>query len=280
MNRLILINGEGEEYDLLAVSKSPTFQVGGMGYEDATEFLQIGDNYYPLEEMTEQAELEMHLLFWNDADVTYKNFMRHARHNPLTLLYENGTGTYYVPCRLRMVEKVDRRYYDKYGCPVTFSVTGRPYRIVSKFQTGYSSSGKDYGANGYTYDYTYGSELINTISIFSDSPVKSPCIITMYGLVENPVWRHYVDDEVVETGTYTGTIPSGNYLVVDARTIPYSIIEYDRDGNVVADRYPNCDFSTERFMHVEEGQNRYVLSHTGVNAIRMRVEAYIQYDSI
>lgn len=280
MNRLILINGKGEEYDLLAVSKSPTFQVGGMGYEDATEFLQIGDNYYPLEEMTEQAELEMHLLFWNNADVTYKNFMRHVRHNPLTLLYENGTGTYYVPCRLRMIEKVDRRYYDKYGCPVTFLVTGRPYRIVSEEQTGSVTEGKNYGASGYTYDYTYGSDAVNTIILYSDSVTKSPCTLTIYGAVENPIWRHYVDDELVETGAYEGIISEGNYLVIDARTIPYSVIEYDQSGNVVADRYVQCDFSTERFMHINEGVNRYVLSHATEDSLRMKVEAYIRYDSV
>lgn len=280
MKKLILVNGKGKEYDLISVSKSPTFQIAGLGYEDATEYMKVGNGFYPLEETCKQGEIRLHLLFWNLADETYKDFAMHAKRNPLTILYENDTGVYYIPCRLKSIEKVDRRYYDKYGVPVTFVVTGKPYKVISKSQMGYLTAGKSYGDVGYTYDYTYGGDALNSVVLNSDSPVKSPCVITIFGVAENPIWRHYVDDELVESGAYTGTIPNGNYLVIDARSMPYSIIEYDRDGNVVADRYSGCDFSTERFFSIEEGRNTYTLSHTGVTATKMRVEAYIQYDTV
>lgn len=280
MNRLILINGSGAEYDLLAVSKSPTFQVEGLGYSDDTEFTRIGSNYFPLEEISEQAVLTMHMLFWTSADVTYKSFISHARHDPIRILYENESGTYYIPVRLRTVEKVDRRYYNKYGCPVTFAVTGHPYRVISGYNSGEIGEGKDYGENGYTYDYTYGNDIINTIMLNSDSYIKSPCVITVYGEVINPIWRHYVNGIFAESGSYEGTIPEGHYLVIDAKSMPYSIVEYDSNGNVVADRYPLCDFSQERFFTIQEGQNTYNLSHEGTNAVKMKVEAHVEYDTV
>ena len=78
----------------------------------------------------------------------------------------------------------------------------------------------------------------------------------------------------------SGTIPSGNRLVIDSRSMPQSIIEYDAAGMVVADRYQLCDFSTERFLHVGEGDNRYVLSHNGITDLAAKVEAYIEYEAI
>lgn len=280
MNRLILINGSGAEYDLLAVSKSPTFQVEGLGYSDETEYVRIGSNYFPLEEISEQAVLTMHMLFWTSADETYKAFVSHARHDPVKILYENESGVYYIPVRLKSIEKVDKKYYSKYGCPVQFSVTGNPYKIVYGYNSGVISEGKSYGESGYVYDYTYGNDVVNTIILNSDSYIKSPCAITIYGEVINPVWRHYVNSEFAESGAYDGTIPEGHYLVIDGQSMPYSIIEYDGDGNVVADRYAKCDFSQERFFTIQEGQNLYNISHEGTDAVKMKVEAHVEYDTV
>lgn len=280
MIRLILINGRGSEYDLLSVTKSPTFQVEGLGYSDSTEYMRVGSNYFPLEDIKEQSELTMQMLFWTSADKTYMEFVSHARHEPLKILYENASGVYYIPVRLRSIEKVDRRFYDKYGCPVTFSVTGNPFRVVSGYNSGEVTSGKDYGSTGYTYNYTYGSDAVNSVMLVSDSYVKSPCVITIYGEAINPVWRHYVDGVLDERGTYEGTIPSGHYLVIDSKSMPYSIVEYDENGAVVADRYSLCDFSQERFFSIKEGRNIYNLSHEGSGDVGLKVEAYIEYDTV
>lgn len=280
MKSLILINGKGDKYNLLDVSVSPTFQIKGLGFEDDTDFVRIGNRYIPTDEKLDQGKIKLELLFWTTADKNYKAFVKMARQNPLTMLYENDSGIYYIPCRLISIDKIDKLRYNMYGCPVTFAMTGNPYRIVSGFNKGETGEGKNYGAVGYAYDYTYSNDTFNTVIISSDSIVESSCVITLYGLLVNPVWRHYVDGVLKESGAYNGTIPNGHSLVIDSHSVPYSVIEYDNQGNVVADRYSLCDFSTERFMKVNEGVNRYSVSKDNVDAVKMKVEAYIEYETV
>lgn len=280
MKRLIMINGKGKQYDLLDPKLSPTFQVSGLGFYDETAFARVGDTFIPLEETTEQGLLEMSFLFLDSADIKYHEFAKTLRYNPLTLLYENDKGTFYYPCRMRSLEKTDRKGYNVYGCKAEFVLTGRPYEVIYGYNSGEISLGKNYGLNGYTYDYTYSNDILNAVILKSNSLVESSCIITIYGEVINPVWRHYVENKLVESGAYDGTISDGHYLVIDSRSFPYSIIEYDGSGNVVADRYQLCDFSTERFMKINEGSNRYSISHEGIGAVKMKVEAYVEYETV
>lgn len=278
MNKAILINGHGREYNLLDSTLSPGFQIEGLGYADDTDFLIIGGRYYPLEENSEQKSLETTLLFMDAADSKYYEFVKFARHNPLTMLYGNQNGEFYIPCRLRSISKVDQLGIRRYPAPVQLTQMGRPYRIITaECKSGVGTEGKIYP---YVYDYKYANEGANKISIGSDSYLNSACILTIYGSADAPIWRHYLNGELVETGAYSGTIPSGNRLVIDSRSMPQSIIEYDAAGMVVADRYQLCDFSTERFMHVGEGDNRYVLSHNGITDLAAKVEAYIEYEAI
>lgn len=277
MNKMILINGKGEEYDLLDGSKSPGWQLEGLGYEDDTEFLRIGSDYFPLEEASAQNVLETTLLFMDSSDAKYSEFVRFARHDPLVLHYGNFNGTYYIPCRLKSVSKIDQYRIRRFSSPVKLTQTGHPYKKVSAFNEASESDGKAYD---YSYDYVYSNDIANTVFIASDSYVDSPCILTIYGPAINPIWRHYNNGELVETGEYAGTIPSGHYLVIDSKSMPYSIIEYDSAGVVVADRYQLCNFSTERFLHVNEGDNRYVVSHDGTTDLKVKAEAYIEYETI
>lgn len=280
IKRFELINGRNEEYDLLTIAKSPTFQIEGFGYTDETEFMRVGNNFLPLEEIAEQRTLEFTILVWQSVDATYKEFVNFARHDPLILLYENDNGVFRVPCRLRSISKVEKVGIDIKGMPVTLSFTGNPYKKVSGYNTGEVGIGKSYGDTGYTYDYTYSAGILNTVELRSDSYLESPCVLTLYGELTNPIWRHYLNGDLVETGAYTGTIPTGNYLVIDSKSVPYSVIEYDSAGHVVSDRYQLCDFSTERFMSIREGQNSYVVSHDNLSPVSLKAEAYIEYETI
>lgn len=280
MKTLILRNGKGKEYNLLDVAFSPTFQIDGLGFSDETEYFRVGNRFLPLEEMNGQGSIEMTLLFYNSSDVRYHDFVKFARHNPLVMIYENQKGMFYIPCRLISITKTDRKGYDAYACSVEFSLLGNPYEIRSSYNKGEIGIGKNYGLTGYQYDYTYANDILNTVIISSDSVVESSCIITIYGEVINPVWRHYVNGVLKESGAYNGTIDDGHYLVIDSVSFPYSIMEYNANGAIVADRYQLCNFSTERFMKVNEGENIYSISHDGTNAVKLKVEAHVEYEAV
>lgn len=276
---LYIVNNNGEKYNLLDYRQSPTYQVNGFGFEDDTSFLRIGDNYLPLEEKTVQKTINMTLIFWNDHDKTYDKFVKLARKAPLKLGLTNDNGTYEIPCRLKSADKTDKLGYTMHACEVTFIALGNIYKVVNAVSKipSQSATGKVYP---YTYNYTYSSDFVNTVVIESDSAKKSPCTLTIYGEAETPIWRHYVNDKIVETGQYNGTIASGNYLVIDTKSIPYRIEEYNSSGVLVADRYSSCDFSTKRFMYLYEGQNRFSVSNTGDTSVIVKIEGYIEYDSV
>lgn len=286
MTKLVMINSAGYQYDLLDVYRTPTFQIDGLGFTDDTDFMQIGNRYIPLEEETKQMTIKMDLLFWNDADRRYAMFVRLARRNPLKLMYVNDNNMpLFIPCRLKSITKSDKLRHDKYGCSVSFIATGNPYcEVVELTRVAHGGTGrrKYYGDNGegYRYDYTYTNELPNRVIVTSNTNVESTCKLTIYGPAQNPVWKHYVNGRQYETGAYAGSIADGRSLVIDSRSMPPTIIEYDGNGNVVADRYAACDFSTERFMHVNDGKNEYLVSHDGTNDVTMKVEAYLEYEAM
>lgn len=277
MKKLILINGQGQEYDLLKIDKSPTFQVDGFGYVDSTPFMQIGSNFHPLEETIAQGAINLKILLWKNADKDYKEFVSHCRHVPLTMLYGDTVGEFYYPCKLKSIGKTEKVGVNIRGASVEFALTGNPYKIISVYNDGVSVDGKKYS---FTYPCVYANDMRNIVRIQSDSYLHSPVRLTIYGNTVNPIWRHYCNGNLVETGAYAGTIPAGNRLVIDAKAVPFSIVEYDYADNVVADRYGKCDYSTERFMHAYEGVNQYVIAQDSFEAVRLKVEAYIEYETV
>ncbi|GFI45643.1 hypothetical protein IMSAGC019_00955 [Lachnospiraceae bacterium] len=116
--------------------------------------------------------------------------------------------------------------------------------------------------------------------IDSDSHGDSPCKVTVYGPCTNPVWKHYVNNVLYETGRYEGNIPDGHKLVIDTTQIPYSITERGVSDEVVADRYQMCDFTTERFFHLQYGSNRISVVHEGLNVLNVMVEGRISYETV
>ena len=49
---------------------------------------------------------------------------------------------------------------------------------------------------------------------------------------------------------------------------------------VVADRYQMCDFTTERFFHLQYGSNRISVVHEGLNILNVIVEGRISYETV
>lgn len=277
MRKFKLINTEGSSFDLN--SRTAFFHsVEGFGYKDNTQYEQIGTDFFALEEIFSQGQMKGKILFAGKSPYeTYRKFTRFVRAVPLTLMYEMEE-TFRVPVRLVEIGKAElENGGQSLNCDVVFLAAGLFYRTVQKYAETIAVGGKVYP---YEYTYSYTDESKNTILIDSDSYEDSPCRITIFGPAENPVWKHYVNNELYETGRYEGIISGDHKLVIDSTSVPYSITERGVSDEVVADRYQVCDFTTERFFHLQHGTNRISVTHDGLNMLDVLVEGKISYETV
>ena len=272
-----LINRNGVSWDL-NTKTSLYHSIDGFGCREGTQYEQIGSDFIPLEELFCQSVMTGRIFFGGkDAYVNYRDFSRFVRAVPLILLYQVGE-TYRIPVRLTELGKSELIQGGVgLDCDVTFTATGLIYKNVSAYSGTVAFGGKIYP---YKYDYTYADVTQNTLVIDSDSYEDSPCKVTICGPCINPIWKHYVDNVLYETGRYEGIIPDGNKLVIDTTQIPYSITERGASDAIVADRYQMCDFTTERFFHLQHGSNRISVGHDGLNMLYVMVEGRISYETI
>ena len=277
MRKFKLINAEGSSFDLN--SKAAFFHsVEGFGYKDNTQYEQIGTDFYALDEIFQQGQMRGKMLFAGDNPYSkYREFTRFVRATPLTLVYEMDE-VFRVPVRLIEIGKAELENGGRFlNCDVVFLAAGLFYKTVQKYSETISIGGKVYP---YQYTYSYADMSMNTIMIDSDSYEDSPCKITIFGPAENPVWKHYVNNELYEIGRYDGTIPADHKLVIDSTSIPYSITERGVSDEIVADRYQYCDFTTERFFNLQYGTNRISVTHDGLNMVNVLVEGKISYETV
>lgn len=272
-----IINSEGAAYDL---NRRQSFfhKVGGFGFKDDTDFQKIGTDFYPLDEAFAQGEITGSIFFYGNACYErYRDFTNFVRLSPLTLEYTTDV-TYRVSVRLVSIDKTEKMDGGiGLDCEVIFKATGLFYKSVTKYSETIYVGGKIYP---YEYTYSYADVSNNTLMINSDSFAESPCRITIYGPCINPVWKHYVNNELYETGAYLGSLTGDHKLVIDTTKVPYSITERGVSGEIVADRYQMCDFTTERFFLLKHGVNRISVTHDGLNSVEMMVEAKISYETV
>lgn len=279
MRRFILTNAQGETWDLQQNNVCFFADPDGLGWSDITEYVKAGDSYAPLELTWDQRQITGNLYFFDRPYEYYMDFTKFARKFPLVMEYTTGDGaTYKVKCRVSEISKSELTEYRCLTCPVTFRALGPFYKDVSVYNSGSASvTGKTYP---YEYDYTYANDIGETVTIQSDAIGDSPCKIVIYGPCTNPSWRHYVNGELYATGSMTGEVASGDVLVIDATSLPYSVTEQDTAGNLVADRYQLCDFGTDRFIFLQYGNNLITIAHSSTEPCALRVEAQISYASV
>ena len=55
---------------------------------------------------------------------------------------------------------------------------------------------------------------------------------------------------------------------------------FDDKGNLVRDVYSASNFSTERFLSIQNGHNTIAISNEGANQLEIRAEVYLQYETV
>lgn len=277
VRQFFIKNAKGQSYDLLDTKKVMFFSPEGLGYEEDTDYFKIGAVYAPLNPSFKQIKIKGKLIFAGDDPYRdYFNFVSFARQAPLVLSYTTF-DTFYLNVDIAGLEKTELTQFRYLQVPVEFLARGVWYKNESKYTAPVTGELPVYP---YVYPDVYPAETRQSVYFKSNAVQESPCKIIIYGEAVNPVWRHYHNSVLIESGSYTGTIPSGHTLVIDSTVIPYSIIEYDSSGTVVADRYPLCDFSTKRFFSLLMGGNSISVAHDGTNGIGLKVEAQLRYESV
>lgn len=277
MRKFALRNSKGQRYDLNEMDFF-LFNPSGLGFTRDTEYQKIGNSWKIHADSFSQEPRNGYVRFKEPHSYKkYFDFMVFAQQIPLVLEYTPENQTFYMDCVIGLAEKTEIQ-----GEGLRCSIQLTP---LSLFYKQYSAESADSAMNtGKVYDYSYPYQYANsaqgTISIDSDSSEDSPCKVTIFGPLINPLWYHYVENVRVESGKMTGEVISGHKLVIDTTTMPYRITEQDMIGNVIYNRYENCDFSTERFFFLKFGHNRISAGHSGAAIPHLIVEGRLQYATV
>lgn len=305
MRKFSLIDKDGTSYDVTVKDKAFLYGITGLGFEDETGFVRVKERFALASKKLTQTKIVGTVKFWQKgAETQYFDFAQFCQNGPLKLKFAPKSGrkskssfehgyvenrTLFLPYeytssdvfyRDGYVTKIERS--DGVGncleANIEFTAETPWYKSVTEYNYGgQSTGGKRYD---YTYSYRYANSTNNEVTIESDSWQESPAKVIIIGPVTNPVWRHYLNDVLIASGQINGSVISGHRLVIDTTTIPYSILEYNSKGEVVADLYQSSDFSTERFIRLGHGKNRIVASATDVNKIGIGVEAQLEYATV
>lgn len=282
-----LIDASGNSYDLQTQNRF-LHTPEGLGYEESTTYQDFGSRYAALDEGLAQSVVKGVITFTGGSrEEIYNKFFEFAkftRNAPLTLEYTPIFDTFLRKCRVSRVVKTEISA-GVLQVNVEIACMTQWYQIKSDYNSGIVGDGKMYalqdsGINAYKYTYQYSNNIKQSVTIQNDSNEESPCRVIIYGYAVNPIWNHYVNGELFASGAADMTVAANHKLVIDTTTIPYTMRELDMFNNLVRDAYQLSDFSTERFIRLQPGQNRITLTHTGSNTIAVGVEAQIEYATV
>ena len=277
MRQFTLINANGETYNITEVKKSFFHSVKGLGFGEENTYQRVGNRFVMLSNRKKQGEITGQLRFWNpNAQAEYENFVKFTQILPIQIAYTPINKTYYARGTITEVSYEEK---EALTVSVKFKQTTPFFEKVNvvTYPTDENHVGKIYN---YEYPYVYSSSVSNTVVINMDTSEESPCRLSIYGAVQNPTWKHYVNNVLVATGGITGNIPSGNRLVIDTTGDTFSMLQLDPLNNIVADMYQASDFGTERAIYLQRGQNRITIEDDGSNKVTVVAEAEIYHASV
>lgn len=275
MREFYLINGKGNRYSLMDV-KHWLHAPNNLGAKFNSRYEQIGANFIRTKKITQPDDITGNLLFTGKNKYQdYSDFISFASIEPLTLLYVSDEE-YRASVDISSISKSEI-VNSILTCTINFKRLSRWYKRYYIFNDGNVKDGKIYD---YGFNYKYTEMEPETAIVQSDSGYESPTQITIYGPCINPTWKHYLNNDIIGTGSVKANIINGHKLVIDCTSIPYSIREYDSNEQLVNDLYAKADFTERRFMFLKYGKNRIVIDHDGTNILTLALEARVEYETV
>ena len=277
MRTFKLFDNDGNSYDVTTKNDLFFYGVDGLGFTQATEFQRIEDRYALLDSYTAQGKIKGTLRFWQpNAEQKYFDFAQFCQNTPIRMEYNPKYGTF---SRSGLITKIERGDGTGNSLEVTIEYTAQTpwYKTITRYNDGIIVGGKVYD---YTYDYTYSEAVVNSVTIDSDSYKSSPVKLIIFGAATNPTWRHYLNNVLQSSGKINGSVLANHKLIIDTTTIPYSIKQFDMQGNLISDMYQQSDFSTSRFVRFGRGRNTVAFTAENTNTLNVGVEAQIEYATV
>lgn len=277
MRTFKLFDNDGNSYDVTTKNDLFFYGVDGLGFTQATEFQRIEDRYALLDSYTAQGKIKGTLRFWQpNAEQKYFDFAQFCQNTPIRMEYNPKYGTF---SRSGLITKIERGDGTGNSLEVTIEYTAQTpwYKTITRYNDGIIVGGKVYD---YTYDYTYSEAVVNSVTIDSDSYQSSPVKLIIFGAATNPTWRHYLNNVLQSSGKINGSVLANHKLIIDTTTIPYSIKQFDMQGNLISDMYQQSDFSTSRFVRFGRGRNTVAFTAENTNTLNVGVEAQIEYATV
>lgn len=275
MRQFYLVNGKGNEYSLMDIEHW-LYKPDNLGAKFNSKYEQIDGSFIRTSRISKPDDIKGKVVFTGeDKYQDYHDFIKFIAVEPLTLIYVSN-DTYRVPVDLKSIDKSEIED-GVLECDIKFKRVGRWYRQITILNDKGDTNGKTYD---YKYDYRYSEYEPQVASIDSDSGYDSPIRLTIFGPCVNPKWKHYINGDIVATGSVEASIREGRRIVIDCTKVPYSIREMDGEGRVYRDLYQSSDFTTLRFFMLGFGANRVTVEHEGSNILDMAVEARLEYETV
>lgn len=267
-----LINATGAEWDLMnrdAFFYSPD----GLGFRMDAQYMQIGNAYTLID--TESAQKAPAGIMVFKTYALYRQFADFINFTPLKLLYKPQSEWVYLDCIVSNLSKAEFDHTDRrLKCNIDFQGTSKWYIPRRAQRTGEeSANSKRYS---YSYDYAYADSITGIIAIDNNSSEASPTIITIMGEITNPTWYLVVNNQTVQSGSVSATIPDGNKLVINSKDNELEIAEYTSQNEFVQNHYQNSDFTLDNFIYAPVGKS--TLRVTG--SVSDSINAWIEIEEL
>lgn len=271
-----LTNSDGDTFDLMqsaAFFHSPS----GLGLGRNQSFLRTGTIYALTDDYLSQKSINGEMIFRTYAKYTeFASFIAHA---PLTMVYEPENTEYSIDCYVSKLDKSEiEKDTNRLICAITFTATTKWYVKRGVMQSSTETEGmKIYP---YEYDYKYADTSVAVIEGTNNSSQEAPCILHIIGPVTNPAWNLVVDSQTIQNGSLTGSIPSGDKLVVNSRDDSLEVAEYTTADVYVQNRYKNTNYSSDVFLYIPSGAFKIQISDDGASEITAYLELIEEYDTV
>lgn len=310
MRRFGLITGSGKDIDITS-EKIFFYQPEGLGYEENLSYTRVGRQYVLVDRYQEQGEISGNIIFMGKKPYSqFRTFVYDTYRSGLILTYtvDEGQTIYKRNVVISSIQKTELNLGGYLDCPITFKAS-TPWYLELAYNTvptklsgnlGWEWEENTTWANGtgpHAGSIPFRPTVDMNLEISVSSQMISPCALVIEGPINKPRWEHSIGSKIYADGGMQCNIANHEYLVVDSRTIPYSIKVYgeaQEDGayigkpdydNLLRNVYANSDFSTDRFIQLRRGKNKiHVYSIdtplTRQTAVTIGVEANIYYAAV